>query len=264
MYNTKTRINLVKQRPCHQSCTWYYRIFVYFAVIALVFAFIIMATSSIGFFQDSDISNILATNSINDPAAHERTFKNGDMISCNCIVFRMDDIQDYWLNEVQKAVMDLFLSKNQTISLGLIMNAIGNDTRVVETVREGVYKNLFELSLHGWNHTEYVNLTKQEQQESLIKSNNKMNQIFERKSSTFIPPLSVFNNDTLRAMADSGLNILSSDIPEETKFNNRRSIFLAKNLESNSNELMENQKGHNQSVYHLPATIFFKDYEKSK
>ena len=91
-----------------------------------------------------------------------------------------------------------------------------------------------------------------------------MNDIFERKSSVFVPPLSVFNNDTLRAMADSGLSIISSDIPEETKFNNRRSIFLAKNLESNSNELMENQKGHNQSIYHLPATIFFKDYEKGK
>jgi peptidoglycan/xylan/chitin deacetylase (PgdA/CDA1 family) len=156
------------------------------------------------------------------------------------------------------------MSKNQTISLGLIMNSIGNDSRVIETIREGVDRNLFELSLHGWNHTEYVNLTKQEQQESLVKSNNKMNDIFERKSSIFVPPLSVFNNDTLRAMADSGLSIISSDIPEETKFNNRRSIFLAKNLESNSNELMENQKGHNQSVYHLLATIFFKDYEKGK
>ena len=72
-----------------------------------------------------------------------------------------------------------------------------------------------------------------------------MNDIFERKSSVFVPPLSVFNNDTLRAMADSGLSIISSDIPEETKFNNGRSIFLAKNLESNSNEVVENQKGHN-------------------
>ena len=264
MYNTKTRINLVKQKACHQSGTWYYRIFVYFAVIALVFSFIMIETSSLGVSQGSNISNILTTNSTKGLIADEESFKNGNMIGCNCIVFRMDDIQDYWLNEVQKAVLDLFLNKNQTISLGLIMNAIGNDSKIIESIKQGVDRNLFELSLHGWNHTEYVNLTKHEQLESLVKSNNKMNDLFERKSSTFIPPLSVFNNDTLRAMADSGLNIVSSDIPEETKFNNGRSIFVAKNLENSSSEFVENQKEQNQPIYHLPATIFFKDYEKGK
>lgn len=35
---------------------------------------------------------------------------------CNCIVFRLDDIQDYWLNSVQSAVMELFMSKGQNLS----------------------------------------------------------------------------------------------------------------------------------------------------
>ena len=265
MSSTKNRINLTKQVPYHFRGSWYQGIFVYFAAIVLLFGFIITATSSIGVSQGSNVSKILTINSINEPTDHEGSFKNGNMIGCNCIVFRMDDIQDYWLNEVQKAVMNLFLNKSQTISLGLIMNSIGNDSKIIESVKEGVDRDLFELSLHGWNHTEYVNLTKQEQQDSLIKSNNKMNHLFERKSSTFIPPLSVFNNDTLRAMADAGLSIISSDIPEETKFNDGRSIFIAKNLEnSNSSNLIENQNGLNQSMYHLPATIFFKDYEKGK
>ena len=35
--------------------------------------------------------------------------------SCNCVVFRMDDIQDNWLNSVQNEVMDVFLNHNQKV-----------------------------------------------------------------------------------------------------------------------------------------------------
>ena len=41
------------------------------------------------------------------------------------------------------------------------MNAIGNDSQVVNMIYAGVDKNSFELSLHVWNHT-YTNLTGQE------------------------------------------------------------------------------------------------------
>src|ERR1041385_1005504 len=36
--------------------------------------------------------------------------------SCGCVVFRFDGIQDYWLQPAQLAVMDLFLSKNLSLS----------------------------------------------------------------------------------------------------------------------------------------------------
>jgi hypothetical protein len=53
---------------------------------------------------------------------------------CNCVVFRFDSIQDYWLQPAQTAVMDLFLSKNISLSPALIMNAIGNDPKIIEKV----------------------------------------------------------------------------------------------------------------------------------
>ncbi|HET7285372.1 MAG TPA: hypothetical protein VFI70_11870, partial [Nitrososphaeraceae archaeon] len=64
--------------------------------------------------------------------------------SCKCIVFRMDDIQDDWLNSAQVAVMNLFLSKNQSLSLGSIMHIVGNDSKIVDKVKEGFHKGLFE------------------------------------------------------------------------------------------------------------------------
>jgi len=182
---------------------------------------------------------------------------------CNCVIFRIDDIQDYWLNSVQSAVMDLFLNKNQTLSLGLIMNAVGNDTKIIEKIKEGVNKGLFELDIHGWDHTDYTNLTEQEQKESLIKSNTKMQQIFGKKTVVFIPPLSVFDYHTLNSMMSLGMSIISSDLPEEKKFMDGKSIYIAKAQAKQTQDNHRLEKGEiDYKIDHLPATVFFKEYEK--
>ena len=258
----KKKTRLVKDAFFLYGCIGNGRLLACGSIISLIVVFTIAASYYPVFSLDNDILNFSSLNIINGSTASDRNIQYDELIGCNCVVFRMDDVQDYWLNDVQTAVMNLFLNKNHTISLGLIMNSIGNDSKVVEMVKQGVDRNLFELSLHGWNHTGYVNLTEQEQEDSLLKSNSKMHQIFGKRSSTFIPPLSVFNNDTLKSMVDLDLNIISSDIPEETKFNHGRSIFVAKNHHFNDTVITTNQKEKNHMVYHMPATIFFKDFEK--
>src|SRR5215467_213504 len=51
--------------------------------------------------------------------------------SCNCVVFRMDDLQDNWIRTAQITGMNLFLSKKIPLTLAIIMNSIGNDSQVV-------------------------------------------------------------------------------------------------------------------------------------
>src|SRR6476619_880549 len=58
-------------------------------------------------------------------------------MNCNCVIFSLDDIQDYYLNRIQLALMNLFLEKNQSLSLGLIANAFGNDSSILNEVRSG-------------------------------------------------------------------------------------------------------------------------------
>ena len=131
-------------------------------------------------------------------------------ILCGCVVFRIDDIQDNWLQQAQLAIMDLFISKNQSLSLGLIMNIVGNDSKIINKLREGYQKGLFELDLHGWNHVDYTKLTEKKQRDTLQMANEKMRYLFGTTSRIFIPPLDPFNNDTLRAMRQDGIQILSS------------------------------------------------------
>jgi peptidoglycan/xylan/chitin deacetylase (PgdA/CDA1 family) len=181
---------------------------------------------------------------------------------CNCVVFRMDDIQDYWLNTVQTAVMDTFVTQNKTLSLGLIMNATGSDPQILEKINQGLEKQLFELDIHGWEHVNYSALNEREQYDLLLKSKEKIQDLFGVTTTVFIPPLSVFNNGTLKAMERLGINILSSDIPEESKFNLKKSIFNITNVsmgiaKKHHSEGFEREKG----AFHIPATIFFMDYQ---
>lgn len=195
---------------------------------------------------------------------------------CNCIVFRLDDVQDYWLNSVQSAVMDLFISKDQNLSLGLIMHLVGNDTKVVDKIKTGLGKGLFELDVHGWDHINYTKVSQNEQRKSLYNASMKMEKIFGVNPIVFIPPFDTFNNDTISAMKKLGMNIISAGLPEESRYDQNKSIFNANHVGINSSDKIlsqklldnENKKDMNITtasvVYHLPGTIFFKDFQKGK
>ena len=173
--------------------------------------------------------------------------------SCNCVIFRMDDVQDFWIDQAQIAPMNLFLSKNQSLTLGLIMNKTGDDSDILQNIKKGYQKGLFELALHGWDHVDFSNLSEQDQQYYLLKSNNKMKLLFGNNSNIFIPPYDPFNNDTIKAMSLNGIPIISSAGYEENIFNNNKSIFV-------SNDNLYNNSIKSKTIIHIPSTIAFKNY----
>jgi peptidoglycan/xylan/chitin deacetylase (PgdA/CDA1 family) len=201
--------------------------------------------------------------------ARTSTITSTTASSCKCIIFRMDDIQDDWLNSAQVAVMNLFLSKNQSLSLGSIMHIIGNDSKIVDKVKEGFHKGLFELDLHGWDHINYTKLNENQQRDSLSKANAKMERLFGAKSVVSIPPYDVFNNDTIKAMGELGIKIISSGPAEEDSFDQNRTIFVANGSRAPTTTTIthDNNKGPiniSTTIYHLPATIFFKSFDNNE
>jgi peptidoglycan/xylan/chitin deacetylase (PgdA/CDA1 family) len=179
---------------------------------------------------------------------------------CNCVVFRMDDIQDYWLNKAQVSVMDLFFSKNQSLSLGLIMNGIGNDTAIIDKIDKGFRNGLFELDLHGWDHVDYNQLPESEQEDSLNKSNVKLISLFEVNSSVFITPETVFDNNTLKAMKNLGIKVISNALESENDFDGGKSIFNPKS----KTKFLDGGAINQQQIYHIPETTSFTNYEDGK
>ncbi len=162
--------------------------------------------------------------------------------NCNCVVFRVDGIQDYWVGEGQLATMNQFIFKNQSVTLGIIMNAIGNDSEIVNKIKQGKDSGLFELGVHGWDDTDYTKLSEEEQTNSMYDSNTKMTALFGNASEIFIPPYNAFNDDTINAMKQANMKIL----------NGNESSFDQLDLKGNNN----NGSG----ISYIPSTIAFKDY----
>ncbi|HVX02563.1 MAG TPA: polysaccharide deacetylase family protein, partial [Nitrososphaera sp.] len=179
--------------------------------------------------------------------------------ACNCVILRVDDIQDYWINSVQTAVMDQFINRNVNATLGVVMNFVGNDPLVVNKVRAGVSSNLFELDLHGWNHVDYSTLSFQDQKNTLQMANQKIQDLWGRKSNIFIPPYNSYNLDTLNATSQLGIKIISSEFDLELP-----SIYNPDNPNSPNNKVYKSSTGSDLKdqfgVYHLPQAVGYYDY----
>lgn len=135
--------------------------------------------------------------------------------SCNCVAFRFDDIQNFWLNDVQIKVMETFYEKETPVTIGIIGNHFGKDEKLVNSVKNFVNANFdLEIANHGWEHEDFAKYNKNEQSELLKKSNDALTEILGVTPTTFIPPLNSFNEDTLYAMTENGLKYFSTELDE--------------------------------------------------
>jgi hypothetical protein len=76
-----------------------------------------------------------------------------------------------------------------------------------------------------------------------------MSFLFGTTSRIFVPPNDPFNNNTLNAMSQLGIQILSSVEYEDNNFDHNNSVFVA-----------DGRTYNNSMIYHVPGTILFKDY----
>ncbi len=226
-------------------------VFTLLAGLSFIFIFIIS-------FQD--IYNAYAINMKYDNTTNISNLSNYTKqktnLMCDCIVFRLDDIQDFWLDKVQSKLLDIFISKNQSLSLAIIANITGKDTKLLSKINQGIKDRLFEITSHGWKHEDFTTIGADEQTKLLSQSVNKINKMFKQNISVFIPPFTEFNNYTINSMNTIGLNIISSDRWGEEDFDNFTSTLTLKGINYGDNHPTKDKR-----VYHIPATIFFHEYE---
>jgi len=172
---------------------------------------------------------------------------------CDCVVFRMNNIQDDWVRAGQLAAMNQFIFRNQSVTLGIIMGSLGDDSEIINKIKQGSDSGLFELATHGRNDTDFTKLSEEEQRNSLDDSNRKMIELFGNASGIFMPPFGAFNDDTINAMAQVDMKILAGN----------SSSFDLLELKGNNNEsptLSSSPIQSSQNISYIPATISFKDY----
>jgi len=193
------------------------------------------------------------------PKAYAATAK-GQIDACKCVIFRLDDIQDSWMVSIQSAIMDKFIERNQILNLAIIMNSIGNDPAIVNKVKESIETGLVEPTLHGWDHIDYRTLSLQQQQSTIEKANQKMEDLFGTTSETFVAPYNAYNENTLKAANQAGIKILSSEFDQEIE-----SIYNSDEPDSPTNKVFKAIAGSDIrdqfGVYHLPQVIGFYTYD---
>jgi len=126
--------------------------------------------------------------------------------TCNCVAFRLDDIQDFFLNDSQLGVFQLFQSKGVPLSIGIIGGFIGTDAKVVDFIKNDIEREepTLELVSHSWNNSPLTNYDKEGQKELLLKTDNRIFDVFGVSANVMVPPENLVNNATFTALKELG------------------------------------------------------------
>jgi len=153
--------------------------------------------------------------------------------SCQCVSFRLDDIQDYWLDSVQTKIIDTFHQKNASLTIGIIGNHIGQDFKLVHDVKTKLGKTpALEIANHGWNHEDFTQFSRDQQGVLMKNTNGKISTLFGVTPSAFIPPFDTINSDTMIAFFENNFKYISADVSQDNSSSFTKSV----------------------QVYHVPGT----------
>lgn len=164
------------------------------------------------------------------------------------IVLRIDDIQAYYLRDIQIRMIQDALRMNRTLSLAVIPVGLLDDKELSRFLKEN--RCSLEIGLHGYDNTdfEFLDISYKEANNK-IKKGLKILKEIEPKVITFIPPNNEISEQGRRAVYNNGLKIISSGF-ENREFGFSVSTYDWKNhaftdykeiLEGCENELNKNE-----------------------
>jgi len=135
-------------------------------------------------------------------------------LSCNCISFRLDDVQDYWLSDTQIELISLFSEKNIPLTIGVIGSLIGSDEKLVSTIEEHIENEDIEIANHSWNNDALINLDSYNQEQYIQDTNNKILELFGVVPKYFVPPQNLYDQQTIDVLKKNNFTHVVSHIEE--------------------------------------------------
>ncbi len=131
--------------------------------------------------------------------------------SCNCVAFRFDDVQDFWLNDVQIKFMNVFVEKKIPLTVGIIADSFGDDIKIFNFVNEN-HKNNFEIASYGIGNIPFTEFSKEEQDDRLKQSVQSIEDKLGVTPKIFVPPQNRFNEDTKQVLVNNGFTHISASL----------------------------------------------------
>lgn len=191
-------------------------------------------------------------------ASHPPIRESKKYVACNCVIFRFDDVTDYWVWKVQVKVMDQFINEGEPLSVAVVGSLIGQNSQILGKIRQGVNAGLFEVGIHGWQHVDHSTLDKSTQTNDFGKAKERLLGLFGAKADIFAAPHNGYNNFTFVAMVENDLHIFSTaryaenpvGSPSRQGFTN---IYKVDNSYNSGNAKIELSNVNGSGVYHVPV-----------
>ena len=136
--------------------------------------------------------------------------------TCNCVAFRLDDIQDYYIRVPAVDLMELFQQKKADLTIGIIGGFFGEDPHLVNFLKRAIVNKYptLEIASHSWNNSPLTNFDKNDQETVLLKTNEKLFKVLGVTPKTLVAPHNEFNDDTLALLPELGFTHLTAHIKE--------------------------------------------------
>ena len=191
------------------------------------------------------VATILPVLSKTSPINNVSTNTVIDKNTCPCIVFRLDDVQGSYLSDIQMKIMDVFQKKNASLSMGIIGYNFTQDGKLVSYLQNNLKPGhaAIEIANHGWRHENFATLGLAQQVTLMNKTSQELNKVFGKKPNVFVAPYGVYDNDTLKAMTQMKMNVMSSGMWSEDKF-----VLAKGKITANKDSL---------GLYHIPSMTEF-------
>jgi peptidoglycan/xylan/chitin deacetylase (PgdA/CDA1 family) len=139
--------------------------------------------------------------------------ENNELISsCNCVAFRFDDAQDYWLNDVQISYINTFVDNEIPLTVGIISDSFGNDQKITKVIKDAVSKNKLKIASQGIGNKPLTDFSKQEQDNLIKQSISEILNSVGVRPQIFIPPQNKYNNDTKQVLIENKFTHISGSV----------------------------------------------------
>ena len=137
-------------------------------------------------------------------------------------VFRLDDVQDWWLRDIQMAIIQFAADNDMAISLGVIGGFFGADSGMVAAVQNclNLGSSSCEVFNHGPDASSFVDGMDVSQAEDYISTSHIQigNTLNGYTPGTFVPHQNRWNEDTVTALENLGYKVLSTSLDNGLAF----------------------------------------------
>lgn len=125
-------------------------------------------------------------------------------------MFRLDDVQAWWCEDIARTVMDTFLAHNTPINVGIVGEYLDQSAAMSAYLASIVSDPLVEMTTHSHRHISFKGETVAWQQNDLQESVNMIASVTGTNPLSFITPYNEFDANTAVALAAVGLNVMSA------------------------------------------------------